>query len=150
MGAARTRAATGYARSQLTVTLEYVRRERRISIPYLGGRPAAVKPKYGRNAVRKGKGKGTAWASHVRDAELLGGSPAQAVRKPQRSRARERTAQSVDDPSADEQMEAVLREAAEVGGGEGLVVGGRYGELQSPSVSAVSFCKTGSARRTVA
>jgi hypothetical protein len=99
------------------VTLEYVRRER-ISIPYLGGRLAAVKPKYGRNAVRKGKGKQTAWASHVRDAELLGGSPAQAARKPQRSRAREHAARSVDEPSADEQMEAVLREAAEVGGGE--------------------------------
>ena len=99
------------------VTLEYVRHERCLT-PYLGGRPAAVKPKYGRNAVRKGKGKQTAWASHVRDAELLGGAPAQAARKPQRSRAREHAARSVDDPSADEQMEAVLREAAEVGGGE--------------------------------
>ena len=54
----------------------------------------------------------------MRDAELLGGSPAQAARKPQRSRAREHAARSVDEPSADEQMEAVLREAAEVGGGE--------------------------------
>ena len=98
------------------VTLEFVRRERHISVPYLGGRPAATKPKYGRSASRKGKCK--AWISRVREDELLGGSPAQAKRKPQRSRAREHAGRSVDDPSADEQMEAVLREAAEVGGGE--------------------------------
>ena len=79
-------------------------------VKYLGGRPAKKKPKYGRN------GKKTTWASHVREDELLGGAPSRAVRKPQRSRARDRSAAEVDEPSAAEQIEAVLRTVETAGG----------------------------------
>lgn len=94
-------------------TLEFVRPVHSSRpVKYLGGRPAKKKPKYGHNA----RGKRTAWASHVREDELLGGAPSRVSRKPQHSRARDRSAGGVTEPSVSEQMEALLR-AVETAGG---------------------------------
>ena len=96
----------------LPVTLDFVRPPATTRpTRYLGGRPAATKPKYGRNA----RGKKSSWASHVRDSELLGGAPSRSIQKPQHSRARDHKARDVGEPSADEQLEAVFR-AAEAAG----------------------------------
>ena len=64
----------------------------------------------------KARRKGSVWASHVRDNELLGGAPSRAARKPQRARARDRSAADVGEPSAEEQIEAALRAVAAAGG----------------------------------
>lgn len=97
-----------------SATLEFVRPAIATGVS-LGGRPAQTKPKHGPNA--KGKGKASAQASAVRDAELLGGAPARAPRKPQRARARDGTGADPGEPTPDEQIEAAFR-AVETAGGD--------------------------------
>ena len=71
-----------------STTFEFIRPPVAHSASYLGGRPAKTKAKYSKQ--RSG------WTSRIRDAELLGGSPARMGRKPQRSRATDRTARPVE------------------------------------------------------
>ena len=100
--------------SGVDVKLLFVRYPRSRSAKYLGGRPAAAKPKYGRNAA----GKRNAHSSRVRDTELLGGAPARSAKKPQKSRASAREAVSAGQPEPDEQVAALLRGAMHARGSE--------------------------------
>lgn len=100
--------------SGVDVKLLFVRYPRSRSAKYLGGRPAAAKPKYGRNAA----GKRNAHSSRVRDTELLGGAPARSAKKPQKSRASAREAVSAGEPEPDEQVAALLRGAMHARGSE--------------------------------